>query len=286
MNDQLTLDLFAQSYPMPENHGSPKEAGRSVAGVRRQRSLPTTAKPRRPDLPAVGEAMPEPRGRQPGLALATLADVMIAIEARDDLPPRLRRDLVSAVRKVPEMLGRAPAQLLANLPDLRRQLDRLHPVALGISPKRLANLRADLARALKTAGASSQRNRSSSPARTRVANADGRLPEGLPVAPVALLSLVQREQAAAGGRRRRDPAALHRRAGAIQPRCQSDQASHRDRGGLEQVPGDDPGLAGHAVRAATGPPAMDLPAHRVPRVISDGYRKLSHPDRRGGHPGR
>ena len=46
--------------------------------------------------------------------------------------------------------------------SLRRQLDRLHPVALGISPKRLANLRADLARALKTVGASSQRQRSSS----------------------------------------------------------------------------------------------------------------------------
>jgi integrase len=83
----------------------------------------------------------------------TLADVTASVQGDDTLKPSRRRDLTSAVNRFCELLGRRPCEIPASATDLRQRAANLHPVQIGISAKRWANLRSDLMAALRLAGA-------------------------------------------------------------------------------------------------------------------------------------
>lgn len=79
--------------------------------------------------------------------MTTLADLITKIEAAD-LTATQRRDQVSAVRRVARMLGGEPEHIAADPAGLRRRLDALSPVALGLSKGAWANTRSLLKRAM------------------------------------------------------------------------------------------------------------------------------------------
>lgn len=91
--------------------------------------------------------------------VGTLQDIIDRLQCREDLPPRRRRDLISAVRSVARLLARPPALIVANLAQLRRALAAAGPAAVDMSKKRLANVKADAARALSLVGTAQTRHR-------------------------------------------------------------------------------------------------------------------------------
>jgi hypothetical protein len=82
-------------------------------------------------------------------AIATLADVAIALEGAKGLSPTRGRDLISAVRRVAAMLGNEPRAIVVDVSAISTRLATLSPVTQGITPKRLANIRSDFLAALK-----------------------------------------------------------------------------------------------------------------------------------------
>ena len=78
----------------------------------------------------------------------TLAEVLNKLLAAD-LPEKRRRDLASAINCAAKLLHRQPSELPADIALLRELLAPIHHVQAGISPKRLANIKADLADALR-----------------------------------------------------------------------------------------------------------------------------------------
>ena len=78
----------------------------------------------------------------------TLADAAKKLCALDHSDTR-RRDWLSSITCVAALLHRNPSELPANIAELRKQLAPIHPVQAGISPKRLANIKADVAAALR-----------------------------------------------------------------------------------------------------------------------------------------
>jgi hypothetical protein len=78
----------------------------------------------------------------------TLADVAKKLCALD-LSDTRRRDLHSSINAVAALLHRNPAELPADIAALRERLAPIHPVQAGMSPKRLANIKADVAAALR-----------------------------------------------------------------------------------------------------------------------------------------
>jgi integrase len=84
-------------------------------------------------------------------AQITLAGVIDRLEGKADLGPTRRRDLISAVRTAARLLHRNPAEIAASLPDLRDRLETIHPLQAGLSAKRLANVKSDLAAAVNMA---------------------------------------------------------------------------------------------------------------------------------------
>jgi integrase len=82
----------------------------------------------------------------------TLANVISALECAD-LAARRRRDLVSAVHTTARLLNRNVAELTADMAALRERLAGIHHVQAGMSSKRLANVKSDLAAALRVAAA-------------------------------------------------------------------------------------------------------------------------------------
>jgi integrase len=79
----------------------------------------------------------------------TLADVILKLEALQTLSDIRRRDLISAVKRIATYLNRSPADLPTDAPALREVLATIHPAQAGISAKSLANVKSNLARALK-----------------------------------------------------------------------------------------------------------------------------------------
>ena len=73
----------------------------------------------------------------------TIAQVMEAVRHRPGILPSRRRDLLSACRRMARLLNAEPAQVPVDIPAIRTQLDRLTPVAMGISHKTFQNLIAD-----------------------------------------------------------------------------------------------------------------------------------------------
>jgi hypothetical protein len=82
----------------------------------------------------------------------TLANVISALQCAD-LSARRRRDLISAVNTTARLLRRNVAELPANMETLRERLAGIHHVQTGMSAKRLANVKSDLAAALLVADA-------------------------------------------------------------------------------------------------------------------------------------
>ena len=80
----------------------------------------------------------------------TLANVLSALQCVD-LSARRRRDLISAVNTTARLLRRNVAELPANMATLRERLAGIHHVQAGMSAKRLANVKSDLAAALRVA---------------------------------------------------------------------------------------------------------------------------------------
>ncbi len=80
----------------------------------------------------------------------TLSDLIILI-SNSDLPKPKKLDMASAVRAIGKALGADLADIPADPGLLRRRLDRVSPEAIGLSPRRWANIRSLLARALELA---------------------------------------------------------------------------------------------------------------------------------------
>ena len=78
----------------------------------------------------------------------TLADAAKRIGALE-LRASRRRDYLSAINAAAELLHRNPSELPADIADLRERLTPIHHVQAGMSPKRLANIKSDLAAALR-----------------------------------------------------------------------------------------------------------------------------------------
>lgn len=83
----------------------------------------------------------------------TLSEVIKRLTQNSVLPAKRKRDLISACNSIARLVGRSPHDLPADVPALRDLISTLHHVQAGTSRKRLANIRADLAAALETAGA-------------------------------------------------------------------------------------------------------------------------------------
>ena len=82
----------------------------------------------------------------------TFADVMTRISSDTALSTTKRRDVVSSIRCLMRLLDLEPTRTPATLPALHLNLRGLHPAQAGISKKRFANIKADVAFALRHLG--------------------------------------------------------------------------------------------------------------------------------------
>jgi integrase len=85
-------------------------------------------------------------------AQATLQTVLDRLAQDRDRSDTRQRDLHSAVTCFARLQGQPPAAIPLNLADIRQILDRTAPAGAGISAKRFANLRSDLAAAIGASG--------------------------------------------------------------------------------------------------------------------------------------
>lgn len=81
--------------------------------------------------------------------VASLADLIELVEQNERLSASRRRDLISAITTTARLLNRNAAELPASAKELRERLSRIHPTQAGMTAKRFANIRSDLAAALK-----------------------------------------------------------------------------------------------------------------------------------------
>jgi hypothetical protein len=72
---------------------------------------------------------------------ATLASLLAQLKADPGLSMKQRQDLGSALRCIGRWLGLPLEAIPANLGFLRRKLEKLNPTGLGVSPRRLENVR-------------------------------------------------------------------------------------------------------------------------------------------------
>ena len=71
----------------------------------------------------------------------TLADLLLALDQRTDLPPTKRGDLRSSVVCVAKLLGDVPARIPLDFSTIGARLDAINPIAAGIDWKTFANIR-------------------------------------------------------------------------------------------------------------------------------------------------
>jgi len=93
---------------------------------------------------------PNPPPQPPGPA--TLQTVLDRLAGNGALSDNRRRDLRSAVISFAKLRGQAPTAVPLDLADIRRTLDGMVPARAKISTKRWANLRSDLAAAIRVSG--------------------------------------------------------------------------------------------------------------------------------------
>ncbi len=82
----------------------------------------------------------------------TLATLLSALERPGKLADDRRRDLRSAVRRVAELVGDEPAAVALDLAAISARLNAIDPLAVGITAKRLANIRSDFMAAARYCG--------------------------------------------------------------------------------------------------------------------------------------
>ncbi len=126
--------------------------------------------------PPVSVTMPPPLpGRNPFLdpAAPTLAAVIEQLPAADPSCGAM----ASAVRTACRVLGHTPHELPADLALLNRLMRKALPAAAGVTPRRWANVRSLLLRALALTGTSIMPGRRLHPLTPAWAALDGQLPE-------------------------------------------------------------------------------------------------------------
>jgi integrase len=82
--------------------------------------------------------------KTPSLVALTLGDVHDIVARSNDLSPVRIRDLISAIACFCDLIGVEPKSIPLDLTEIRDKLNAINPVANGIGPKRLANIRSDL----------------------------------------------------------------------------------------------------------------------------------------------
>ena len=82
----------------------------------------------------------------------TLAGLLAALERHGKLSATRKRDLVSAVKRIAKLLGDEPAAIALDMAAISARLAAVNPVAVGITTKRLANIRSDFLAAVKASG--------------------------------------------------------------------------------------------------------------------------------------
>jgi integrase len=82
----------------------------------------------------------------------TLATVLAALEQPNGLAASRHRDLRSAVRRVAVLLGNEPAAIPLDMGVIGARLAAVNPVAVGLTAKRLANIRSDFLAAVRASG--------------------------------------------------------------------------------------------------------------------------------------
>ena len=83
---------------------------------------------------------------------STLADVLAALDKATGLSHTRLRDLTSATKRVAILLGNEPGAIALDMPAISARLAAINPVAVGLTPKRLANVRSDFLGAAKVSG--------------------------------------------------------------------------------------------------------------------------------------
>ena len=82
----------------------------------------------------------------------TLATVLKALDQSAVLSPTRRRDLRSGVSRVAELLGNEPPAIQLVMENIQAGLAAVNPVAVGMTPKRLTNVRSDFLAAVRASG--------------------------------------------------------------------------------------------------------------------------------------
>ena len=82
----------------------------------------------------------------------SLADVDRALEKGGSLSATRRRDLRSAISRVAALLNEDPGRLPLDLAVIAAKLATINPVAAGLTPKTLSNIRSDLLAAVRASG--------------------------------------------------------------------------------------------------------------------------------------
>jgi integrase len=82
----------------------------------------------------------------------TLAEMLANLQHAGKLTTNRRRDLVSAVKRVAILLGDEPAAIPLDIEAISGRLAAVNPVAVGITTKRLANIRCDFLAGAKVNG--------------------------------------------------------------------------------------------------------------------------------------
>jgi integrase len=90
--------------------------------------------------------------RSAALPPANLATLLEALEGQSGLSESRRRDLRSAVKRVAQLLGNAPAAVPLAMDTISDGLRSINPIAIGMTPKRFANIRSDFVAAVKASG--------------------------------------------------------------------------------------------------------------------------------------
>ena len=83
---------------------------------------------------------------------ATLQTVLDRLAGKKALSDGRKRDLRSGILSFAKLKGQPPAAIPLDLADLRATLDGMGAASAKVSPKRWANLRSDLARAIAASG--------------------------------------------------------------------------------------------------------------------------------------
>ena len=76
-------------------------------------------------------------------------DMAVALEAANDLSPSLRSHLLCSVRQIGKAMDRPLELIPARWTSVRHPVERLHHARVGVTPKTLANHKANLRAALR-----------------------------------------------------------------------------------------------------------------------------------------